>query len=72
MSNLLWHSLDSDAELPLLVSHSLSSGRGQEHKRKAVGGYLYHLDSNHDTVARLGHLCAYLQDTRIGSDDDEL
>ena len=49
-ANFLWHSLESYAEFPPLVSPILSSGRGQQ-VRKAAGGFLHHLDRNHDIVA---------------------
>lgn len=49
-AQFLWHSLDSYAEFPPLVSPILSSGRGNQ-QRKAAGGFMHHLDRNHDIVA---------------------
>lgn len=48
-AQFLWHSLDSYAEFPPLVSPILSSGRGGERKAH----HLHHSDRNHDIVSPL-------------------
>jgi hypothetical protein len=54
-SEFLWHSLESYAEFPPLVSPVLSAGRGDgpSTARKPAGGFLHHRDSNHDIVMPL-------------------
>jgi hypothetical protein len=51
-AQFLWNSLDSYAEFPPLVAPILSSGRGNQ-RRKPAGGFLHHLDRNHDIVPPL-------------------